>query len=125
MGYNASMKYIGGLGAYWVNHVTPRYFYKDAVFINPYYFEKRGIPTPQVIKAAPPPPLKYPLGDQSVHPSDLPEWDFGYTRDEEVAKVAAYFKKSRVDAAPKEDAPKAHRTSVPTLLVPAEPRSFI
>jgi hypothetical protein len=58
--HNASYNYIGGLDAYWINYVEPRFHYMDHVWVNPAYFEKRGIPVPEWCKSAPPPALKYP-----------------------------------------------------------------
>jgi len=58
--HNASYTYIGGLDAYWVNYVEPRFGYMDHVWVNPAYFERRGIPVPTSCKSAPPPKLEYP-----------------------------------------------------------------
>jgi len=58
--HNASFNYIGGLDAYWINYVEPRFHYMDHVWVNPAYFEKRGIPVPTWCKSAPPPALQYP-----------------------------------------------------------------
>ncbi|CAK0833960.1 unnamed protein product [Prorocentrum cordatum] len=58
--HNASFNYIGGLDAYWINYVEPRFHYNDHVWVNPAYFEKRGLPVPTWCKSAPPPALRYP-----------------------------------------------------------------
>ncbi|CAK0818789.1 unnamed protein product [Prorocentrum cordatum] len=58
--HNASFNYIGGLDAYWINYVEPRFHYNDHVWVNPAYFERRGIPVPTWCKSAPPPALQYP-----------------------------------------------------------------
>ncbi|CAK0906710.1 unnamed protein product, partial [Prorocentrum cordatum] len=78
--HNASLRHIGGLDAYWINHVEPRYGFKDEVWVNPRYFERRGIPTPTSLKSAPPPPL----ADYSPHTSADFSWDYGYSRFEEI-----------------------------------------
>ncbi|CAK0802371.1 unnamed protein product [Prorocentrum cordatum] len=58
--HNASFNYIGGLDAYWINYVEPRFHYMDHVWVNPAYFERRGLPVPTWCKSAPPPKLEYP-----------------------------------------------------------------
>jgi len=58
--HNASFTYIGGLDAYWINYVEPRWHYLDHVWVNPAYFERRGLAVPTWCKSAPPPALKYP-----------------------------------------------------------------
>jgi len=58
--HNASFNYVGGLDAYWVNYVEPRFHYMDHVWVNPAYFERRGLPIPAWCKSAPPPKLEYP-----------------------------------------------------------------
>merc|ERR1740138_197301 len=58
--HNASFNYIGGLDAYWVNYVEPRFHYMDHVWVNPAYFERRGLPVPTWVKSAPPPKLESP-----------------------------------------------------------------
>ncbi|CAK0872178.1 unnamed protein product [Prorocentrum cordatum] len=58
--HNASFNYIGGLDAFWINYVEPRFHYNDHVWVNPAYFERRGIPIPTWCKSAPPPALEYP-----------------------------------------------------------------
>ncbi|CAK0856115.1 unnamed protein product [Prorocentrum cordatum] len=112
--HNASFQYIGGLDAYWINHVEPRFHYKDAVFVNPSYFQARGIPTPQSVKAAPPPPLGHPLNDQDW--PGFSTWDSGYSADEEVERIVAYMEKAKRDATASEPAPKAHRVEVTRLV---------
>jgi hypothetical protein len=106
--HNASYSYLGGLDAYWVNHVSPRWHYKDHVWINPAYFEKRGIPTPKSLKSAPPPPFRWPRGPEGNLTGNL-TWDEGYTDDEEIAKMVAYIKKSKEAAMAAEPVAKAHR----------------
>jgi hypothetical protein len=105
--HNASFKYIGGLDAYWINTVEPKFGFRDAVFVNPSYFISRNISMPTSVKGPPPPPL----------PSFSPEspwsgnstWDSGFTHDEEVDKVVEYVQASRQDAAYVEPVPKANR----------------
>lgn len=105
--HNASFKYIGGLDAYWINTVEPKFGFRDAVFVNPSYFISRNIPLPNSVKGPPPPKL----------PSFSPEWpwsgnntwDSGFTHDEEVDKVVEYVQASRQDAAYVEPVPKANR----------------
>jgi len=113
--HNASLTHIGGLDPYWINHVEPRYGFRDEVWVNPRYFETRGIPTPAAIRSAPPPPL----ADYSPHPAagtgDFP-WDYGYSRVEEIGKVKLYFNKSKSDAALMEPLPKAHRVGATKLV---------
>merc|ERR1719188_1285093 len=58
--HNASFNYIGGLDAYWINYIEPRFHYMDHVWVNPAYFERRGLPVPTWCKSAPPPKLEYP-----------------------------------------------------------------
>ncbi|CAK0828371.1 unnamed protein product [Prorocentrum cordatum] len=112
---NASLRHIGGLDPYWINHVEPRYGFRDEVWVNPRYFETRGIPTPAAIKSAPPPPL----ADYSPHPAagtgDFP-WDRGYSRVEEIGRVKLYFNKSKSEAALMEPVPKAHRVGATKLV---------
>jgi len=112
---NASLRHIGGLDPYWINHVEPRYGFRDEVWVNPRYFETRGIPTPAAIKSAPPPPL----ADYSPHPAagtgDFP-WDRGYSRVEEIGRVKLYFNKSKSEAALMEPIPKAHRVGATKLV---------
>ncbi|CAK0893152.1 unnamed protein product [Prorocentrum cordatum] len=115
--HNASFKYIGGLDAYWINYVEPRFHYKDAVFVNPSYFQVRDIPTPQSIKAAPPPPLSYPLADHDW--LGFSSWDSGYSADEEVQRITAYMEKAKRDATAAEPVAKAHRVE-PSRLVGVE-----
>jgi hypothetical protein len=79
------------------------------VFVNPKYFEKRGLPIPYSVKAAPPPKLSYPLANNSWKGWDT--WDAGYSRDEEIERVIAYMKKAKLSAQRTEAVPKAHRTS--------------
>jgi len=58
--HNASFNYVGGLDAYWINYVEPRFHYMDHVWVYPPYFERRGLPLPTWCKSAPPPKLEYP-----------------------------------------------------------------
>jgi len=113
--HNASLTHIGGLDPYWINHVEPRYGFRDEVWVNPRYFETRGIPTPAAIRSAPPPPL----ADYSPHPAagtgDFP-WDRGYSRVEEIGRVKLYFNKSKSEAALMEPIPKAHRVGATKLV---------
>jgi len=113
--HNASLKHIGGLDPYWINHVEPRFGFKDEVWVNPRYFERRGFPTPTTLKSAPPPPL----AGYSPHPSagtGAFPWDYGYNRVEEINKVKLYFNKSKSEAALKEPVPKAHRVGATRLV---------
>jgi len=113
--HNASLTHIGGLDPYWINHVEPRFGFKDEIWVNPRYFERRGIPTPTTIKSAPPPVL----AGYSPHPAagtgDFP-WDYGYNRAQEIGKVKLYFNKSKSEAALKEPVPKAHRVGATRLV---------
>mmetsp|Transcript_10395 Transcript_10395/g.29044 ORF Transcript_10395/g.29044 Transcript_10395/m.29044 type:complete len:126 (-) Transcript_10395:143-520(-) len=108
---NASLRHIGGLDPYWINHVEPRYGFRDEVWVNPRYFESRGIPTPATIKSAPPPAL----AGYSPAAEDFP-WDSGYSRVEEIGKVKLYFNKSKSEAALMEPIPKAHRVGATKLV---------
>merc|ERR1719277_42464 len=69
--YNNSFNYIGGLDAYWINMIEPRFHYHDHVWVNPAYFERRGLTVPTSIKSAPPPPLTYPRPDH-LHNGMIP-----------------------------------------------------
>jgi len=111
--HNASFKYIGGLDAYWINYVEPRYHYKDAVFVNPSYFEARGIPTPWSVKAAPPPPLSYPADH------DWPgfsTWDSGYSEGEEIDRIGKYIERAKLEAKAEQPAAKASRVNALRLV---------
>jgi hypothetical protein len=125
--HNASFVYIGGLDAYWVNQVSPRFNYKDSVFINPSYFQKRGLPIPWKVKSAPPPPLAYPRSNQSwnllgpweqstSHPEGYDSWDSGFSKEEETDKVIAYIKKAKEKAQPQEPVAKASRVTAGSLV---------
>jgi hypothetical protein len=103
---NASFQYIGGLDTYWINEVEPRYGFKDAVFVNPSYFDKRGIPTPTSIKATPPPPLSlYSPAARKRWPG-FAAWDAGFSEIEEAAKIEEYLR-MKVAAPTVEDMTKA------------------
>ncbi|CAK0879843.1 unnamed protein product [Prorocentrum cordatum] len=109
----ASFNYIGGLDAYWINYVEPRFGYMDHVWVNPAYFERRGLPVPSWCKSAPPPKLEY--TDQKA--GAIP-WDAGYTYKEEVNKVMAYMANAKRAAAATESAAQAHRvvaTELPSV----------
>jgi hypothetical protein len=112
--YNASFKFIGGLDAHWINFVEPRYHFHDAVFVNPLYFEKRGIPIPSSVKAAPPPPLSYPLADHDWE--GFSTWNSGFSEAEEIDRIASYIERAKLEA--KADVPtaKAHRVQALRLL---------
>jgi hypothetical protein len=112
--HNASYKYIGGLDAYWINFVEPRYHFKDAVFVNPWYFEKRNIPTPRSVKAAPPPPLSYPLADHDWE--GFSTWNSGYSETEEIDRIVNYMERAKLDSKARAPAAKAHRVGALRLL---------
>jgi len=104
---NASLDYVGGLGAYWINTVEPRLGYHDAVFVNPSYFERRGIPTPTSVKGLPPPPL--PATSPHAHWPGFATWDSGFSEAEEVKMIEQYIGSNKAAAALVEPIPKANR----------------
>jgi len=112
--HNASFKYIGGMDAYWINTVEPRWWFKDAVFVNPAYFEKRGIPTPWSVKAAPPPPLSYPLEDHDWE--GFSTWNSGYSETDEIDRIVSYIERAKKESKATEPAAKAHRVDALRLL---------
>jgi len=108
---SAGFQYLGGLDAVWVDNSsfggTPTYEYNEGVFVNPQYFQRRGILLPSAVKAAPPPRLAHPVADQNWRASNT--WDEGFTPDQEKTIMKAYLAKSRQDAAQTERTPLAHR----------------
>jgi hypothetical protein len=112
--HNLSWNYIGGLNAKWINTIVPRWYWQDAVFVNPAYFTARGLPVPTTIKSAPPNPLEEPdqlsLAQTPSHEDHIIEsWDEGYTHEQETAIIVDYIRRSKIDAESDETVPKAHR----------------
>lgn len=105
---NSSFKYVGGLNPTWVNTLTHHWEFQDAVFVNPSYYEARGLPVPSEIKSAPPAALVQ--QDQlSLVEAEHIAWDEGPTHEEESALINEYIRRSKEDAKVEETVPKAHR----------------
>lgn len=106
--HNASFNYIGGLDARWTDDGVSSYQFNDHVFVNPAYFEARGIPVPSAVKASPP-PASQATSNRLAFQGLLDTWDEGFSHDEEVDKIVEYVAKARQQAAPVEAPAVAHR----------------
>jgi hypothetical protein len=105
---SAGFNYIGGLDAYFLDDVTPRYGYHDHVFVNPSYFYTRGLAVPTNISAAPPLQTSS-LQQGPAWDAFLDTWDEGLTHDQEVDCIVDYISRARAAAAPSEQMAFAHR----------------
>jgi len=112
--HNLSWNYLGGLNPKWINTIVPRWYWQDAVFVNPQYFIARGLPVPTTIKSAPPSRLEEPdqlsLAQTPSHEDSIIDtWDEGYTHEQEAVIIVDYIRRSKEDATPDDTVPKAHR----------------
>jgi len=107
----AGFVYLGGLDANFVDTSVvgqASWEYGSLLFVNPTYFTNRGLYVPTAVKAAA--PRQTSVSQQgSQFQSIVDTWDEGLTHDEEVTLFSDYIRRSRLDAAPTEMIPLAHR----------------